>query len=313
MAQHLHNLFDLYIGIDWTGARASGTAPPKGIAIAAATADGTVAPVAPPGRGWSRQAAGAWVLARVAEGRRVLAGFDFAFGLPWVPGVGYLDGRVAELDGLFGVWDLVEAASGDAADDFAGAAVTDPRLAPSFWIGGKTPAHWGDGSTKRRRTEIAAARAGLGTPVSVYNLAAAAKQVGKASLAGMRTLRRLRAEAGGRIAVWPAEAQAGPDGGRSVVCEIYPTLFRLRATGSNRKITDRAVLEAAAARLDARLSPDVPDLFDDHAGDAMISAAGLRLLAAAPEAWAPRGLDADTGRREGWIFGVADAAGDGTT
>lgn len=294
--------FDLYIGIDWTGAKPSGTSPPKGIAIAAATPDGTVRPIPPSGTAWSRREAGNWVLARVREGRRVMAGFDFAFGLSWVPGVGYLDGRVPGLDGLFAVWDLVEAASAGAPDDFAGPAVDDPRLAPSFWVSGTMPPHWGDGSTKRRRTELAAARSGLGTPVSVFKLAAAAKQVGKASLAGMRTLRRLRAEAGGRVAVWPAEAGEG----RSVVAEIYPTLFRLRALGGNRKITDRDTLARAVAALDGRLAPEVPERFDDHAGDAMISAAGLRLLAADPAVWSPPGLDADTARREGWIFGVMD-------
>lgn len=303
MSRPDHHRFDLYIGIDWTGAKPTGTSPPKGIAIAAASPDGTVRPIPAPGGVWSRREAGNWVLARVREGLRVMAGFDFAFGLPWVPGVGYLDGRVPGLDGLFAVWDLVEAASAGAADDFAGPAVEDPRLAPSFWVSGTTPPHWGDGSTKRRRTEVAAARSGLGTPVSVFKLAAAAKQVGKASLAGMRTLRRLRADADGLIAVWPAE----PVAGRSVVTEIYPTLFRLRALGGNRKITDRAVLAAAGAALDARLAPEVPERFDDHAGDAMISAAGLRLLAADPAVWSPPGLDADTARREGWIFGVRDS------
>ncbi len=295
--------FDLYIGIDWTGAKPTGTAPPKGIAIAVATPDGMVRPVPAPGRAWSRREAGDWVLARVREGLRVMAGFDFAFGLPWVPGVGYLDGRVPGLDGLFDVWDLVERASAGAPDDFAGPAVDDPRLGPSFWVSGPTPAHWGDGSTKRRRTEVAAARAGLGTPVSVFKLAAASKQVGKASLAGMRTLRRLRAEGEGAVAVWPAELMTD----RSVIMEIYPTLFRLRAIGSTAKITARPVLAEGVAALGGRLAPEVPERFDDHAGDAMISAAGLRLLAADPTVWSPPGLDADTARREGWIFGVKDS------
>jgi len=48
----------------------------------------------------------------------------------------------------------------------------------------------------------------------------------------------------------------------------------------------------------------VPQRFDDHLGDAMISAAGLRALAGDPAVWSPRGLEPDMARREGWIFGV---------
>lgn len=291
----MSSAFDLYVGIDWTGAQ-----PAKAVAVAAVGPDRVVHPIAPAGRYWGRAEAAEWVAARVREGQRVLAGIDCGFGMPWVPGVGYLDGRVPDVTDMPGLWDLVEAASGGAPDDFAGLAVTDPRLTPSYWVSGPRPAMWGDGSTKRRRTELAAAATGAGTPVSLFNLAAAAKQVGKASLAGMRTLRRLKGMLGERIAVWPAEAPAG----RSVVLEIYPTLFRLQALGRTLKITDRAVLERALAPYGCRAAPGLPDRLDDHTGDAMISAAGLSILAGKESAWAPAGLDPDTARREGWIFGV---------
>ena len=98
--------FDLFVGIDWTGAQ-----PAKGIALATADPGGIVAPVAPAGRFWRREEAVAWILARIAEGRRLMVGIDCAFSLPWVAGAGYLDGRVPGVEDLFGVWDLVEAAS----------------------------------------------------------------------------------------------------------------------------------------------------------------------------------------------------------
>jgi len=287
--------FDLCIGIDWTGA-----SPARGIAVALVGADGVVHPVPPAGRHWRRAEVVDWLLARLDGGQRLLAGIDCAFSLPFVPGTGYLDGRVPDLGDLFDVWTLVEEASADGPDDFAGAAVLDPRLAPSFWISGPTPAHWGDGTAKRRRTERVAAATGGGTPVSVFKLAAAAKQVGKASLAGMRSLRRLKRLAGDRLAVWPAERADG----RSVVAEIYPTLFRRQALGRVEKITSRVVLDRALAVYGCRAADGVPDGFDDHLGDAMIAAAGLRHLAERPGAWAPQGLDPDTARREGWIFGV---------
>ncbi|ACI97863.1 hypothetical protein [Rhodospirillum centenum] len=286
--------FDLHVGIDWTGAQ-----PARGIAIAVVSPlDRIVRPVPPPGRHWRREEAVNWLLDRLAQGRRLLIGIDCAFSLPWVPGAGYLDGRVPGVADLFALWDLVEAAAGEASDDFAGAVVHDPRFAPSFWIAGPTPPHWGDGSTKRRRVEVAAAAGGFGTPVSVFKLAAASKQVGKASLAGMRSLRRLRREAGGRLAVWPAE----PVGARSVVCEIYPTLFRRRAGHGTAKLRTLAELERALAAFGCALPPGFPEGFDDHTGDAMISAAGLLALAGEARVWtAP---EAETARREGWIFGV---------
>lgn len=288
--------FDLFVGIDWTGAQ-----PARAVAVAACDPSGRVVPVRPAGRHWQRREAADWIAAQVAGGRRVLAGFDFGFAMPWVDGAGYLDGRVPEVADMFALWDLVDRASQGAADDFAGAAVHDPRFFPSFWIDGPTPAHWGDGSTKRRRVEVVAAQTGAGTPVSLFKLAAASKQVGKASLAGMRTLCYLRGLLGDRLAVWPARM---PEAGQSVVMEIYPTLFRKQALGGVRKITGRTAMAAAVAHFGCTLSPDMPEQFDDHIGDAIITAAGLSCLAGTASAWNPAGMTPDIARREGWIFGV---------
>ncbi|MFV3128502.1 hypothetical protein [Niveispirillum sp. KHB5.9] len=288
--------YDLFVGIDWTGAQ-----PARAVAVAACDPGGLVRPVWPAGRYWGRREAADWIAVQVRGGARVLAGFDFGFAMPWVEGVGYLDGRVPDVTDMVALWDLVEQAGGQGEDHFAGAAVADPRLAPSFWIDGPMPAHWGDGSTKRRRVEIVAAQTGAGTPVSLFKLAAASKQVGKASLAGMRTLRYLRGLLGDRLAVWPVEM---PAAGQSVVMEIYPTLFRKQALGGVRKITGRAAMEAAVAHFGCTLSHEVPEQFDDHIGDAIITAAGLSRLAGNASAWAPVGLTADIAGREGWIFGV---------
>ncbi|SNS37093.1 MULTISPECIES: hypothetical protein [unclassified Azospirillum] len=288
--------FDLYLGIDWTGAQ-----PARSVAMAACDAAGLVRPIQPQGRFWERLEVAQWIADQAAGGKRILAGFDFAFAMPWVPGQGYLDGRVPDVADMLALWDLVEEASAGGADAFAGAAVLDPRLFPSFWINGPTPSHWGDGSTKRRRVEMVAADTGAGTPVSVFKLAAAAKQVGKASLAGMRTLRHLHGLMGDGLCVWPLEI---PGPGQSVVMEIYPTLFRKQALGGNRKVVERKILQPGLAFYGCHADASLPDRFDDHIGDAMISAAGLRHLARQLSAWAPAWMDADTARREGWIFGV---------
>lgn len=288
--------FDLYLGIDWTGAQ-----PARAVAVAACDPAGLVRPIPPCGRHWGRLEVAGWIAQEAARGTRILAGFDFAFAMPWVPDQGYLDGRVPEVTDMTALWDLVEDAAGAAPDAFAGPAVLDPRLFPSFWINGPTPSHWGDGSTKRRRVEQVAAATGAGSPVSVFKLAAAAKQVGKASLAGMRMLRHLRRNMGARLAVWPLDM---PGPGQSVVMEIYPTLFRKQALGGTAKVVERAVLEPGLAFYGCHAEASLPDRFDDHIGDAMISAAGLRHLSRLPSAWAPAGMAGDIVWREGWIFGV---------
>ncbi|MDZ5647638.1 hypothetical protein [Nitrospirillum sp. BR 11828] len=323
-------VFDEYIGIDWTGAL-----PARGIAIAwVRPDDGVVRLVPSPGRHWTRRAAMDWVGDRLLRhrqmGTRALVGIDCGFALPYVPGTGYLDGRAAGVDDLFALWDLVDmaAGAGPGADDFCGTpALADPRLGPSFWVAGRRPPHWTDaeGGGKRRLVELVAARTGMGTPVSVFNLASASKQVGKASLAGMRALRYLKDRMGKGLAVWPAQAPLATDGGAaSVVTEIYPTLFRRRAHGLA-KIRDWSAMAAALARLECGLASQdgteqdggshagtaAPPTFDDHAGDAMIAAAGMMRWAVRDDVWAPKGLDTGTARREGWIFGVTgDMSGD---
>ena len=44
--------------------------------------------------------------------------------------------------------------------------------------------------------------------------------------------------------------------------------------------------------------------YDDHATDAILSAAWLRAVADRPELWAPSALTPDLAQTEGWTFGV---------
>lgn len=208
-------VYDAFIAIDWSGAVKA-----NGIAIAEADARRrTVRPVPPPPGGWTRLGAMIWLAARLRRGPPACVGVDCAFGLPYEPGIGYLDGRVPGVADLFSLWDVVEDAAGAAPDLGGGPVVDDPRFAPSFWRHGPTPPHWRDGAATRRLVERVVAARRLGNPVSVFKLAAASKQVGKASLAGMRALRHLRDDLGDALAVWPVET---PRPGQSVALEIFP-------------------------------------------------------------------------------------------
>ncbi|MDB5365867.1 MAG: hypothetical protein JWM77_1794 [Rhodospirillales bacterium] len=272
--------FDAYVALDWSGAAGRLYA---GIAIAE-LGSGAATPrlIRPPARRWSREAAVAWLEARLGQGDRVLAGIDCAFALPGstVP--------AAQL------WASVEQCSLGAADFHGAPYAASPETAHLYWTAGAMPAGWVD---RHRATEQACLAAGLGAPQSPYKLIGA-KQVGKGALAGMRALRHLKQRLGARMTVWPFEPLAGA----SVLVEIYPRLFLRRVGHGGTKVRTRADLDRCLAALGCTRFIGRTG-FDDHEADALVSAAGLRVLAQAPQVWKPK-ADAATLAREGWIFGV---------
>lgn len=283
--------FDSYVAIDWSGADGRYT----GISVARCM-PGTGAPrlVVPRAARWTRTAVAEWLGHEVRSGRRLLIGFDFAFGLPFEPGVGYLAGAAAGTAGMFALWELIEQASGDAADFGCADILADRRFASLYWRTGRQPPSW---AGRRRQAELACGAATGTYPECVFKLIGP-KQVGKASLTGIRVLRHVRARNRDKVAVWPFEPVAAT---ASAFVEIYPTLFRREAAGAIAKLRTAADLNAALGRLGSRGAAEAA--FSDHDTDALISAAGLRHYIEARG----YGLD-DVGdrplRREGWIFGV---------
>lgn len=284
--------FDFYIGIDWSGAKGRYS----GIALAECTGESGPRLIAPEGRRWTRSTVAAYLGQRIASGERLLAGFDFAFAFPWIAGEGYLSGRTQHVSDAFALWELIEQASDDAPDFHAGPLVTHPDFAPSYWVSGKQKPDW---RNDKRRTETECGTATSTYPETVFKLIGA-KQVGKAALAGIRTLRAIRQAAPAHVAVWPFEDADKP----TVLAEIYPTLFRRQALGSTAKIKDRDTLDNALAALGSGPAEGAPERFSDHDGDALISAAGLRWLGRAGKLFTlPEEAEAQA-RREGWIVGV---------
>lgn len=284
--------FDFYIGIDWSGAKGRYS----GIALAECTGNSGPRPIAPEGGRWTRSKVAAHLGRRIASGQRLLAGFDFAFSFPWIEGEGFLAGRTKHVTDAFALWELIEQASAEAPDFHAGPLVTHPAFAPSYWVSGTQKSGW---RNDKRRTETECGKATSTYPETVFKLIGA-KQVGKAALAGIRTLRAIRLAAPAQVAVWPFEDADKP----AVLAEIYPTLFRQRALGSTAKIKDRATLDTALAALDSAPTEDTPERFSDHEGDALISAAGLRWLDRAGKLFTLPEDAESLARREGWIVGV---------
>lgn len=268
--------FARFVGIDWSGARGQRH---RSVQVALAEA-GDAAPqiVLPPGGVWSRNGVLDWLAAQRDD---VLIGIDAGFGFATVPGF--------ELPAK-ALWAEIDAVcAGDA--DLGGHAYIDHRR-DAFWLGAADgPRHL---RAHLRRTEAAYAASKLGQPTSNFVLLGAA-QVGKATLSAMRLLHRLQRP------VWPFDAV--PDAG-PVLVEIYAQAFA-RMGGVRGKIRDRVVLDTAlAAHGSAPMPAASADSFPDHVGDALITAAGLRAIAAAPQWWSPAGLAA-VATTEGWTFGVA--------
>lgn len=278
--------FRRFAAIDWSGAKGSRH---KGIAVAICSA-GDAAPelVQPGNAAWARREVLDWLLARADE--PMLVGFDFSFSAPFVTRGAHLPGEPATPDAR-ALWAHVDANSAD--EDLGAASFLEARRGRHFFLGAADGPkhdflHW-------RICE--AAPGGGRKPSTVYDAIGAA-QVAKASFAGMRLLHHLA----GRVPVWPFDSV--PAGGMLIV-EIY-TAVASRAAGVRKgrsKLRDPASLDAALAALGSE--PHAPlARYDDHATDAILTAAWLRRVAGRPDLWRPAGMTPQVAATEGWTFGV---------
>lgn len=283
--------FTDFIAIDWSG---QAVERPKGLAVAHARA-GTTAPELIDRR-WSRQDILEWLEQLAGAGTRTLIGLDLSPAFPFQDEGAYFPGWDASPPDGPALWKLVDDLSaGDphlAATSFAG----HPDARRHFRQRGDCGDLFPPGRGRFRVCEHGQEAMRL-SPYSCFNLVGAS-QVGKSSLTGMRVLHRLR----GKLGLWPFGPlpESGP-----VLVEIY-TALAARLAGMRKgisKIRDAETLDAMLAAFGS--GPHAPlARYDDHATDAILSAAWLRIAASQPELWAPTGLTPDLARTEGWTFGV---------
>lgn len=288
--------FDLFAGVDWSGAEKPVTT--KSIAVAMAER-GRGAPVLFPAVR-SRQAVAEWILKLALGHRRALIGMDCNFGYSSQIGTAQFGAAYDYRD----LWNAVEQASAPQGNFFSGGYWQHAEHRKYFWTEGKKP----DGFVMPRRlTETVCGESGYGWPESPFKLIGA-KQVGKGGLAGMRLAHYLKNRLGDAVAFWPFERHTGT--AAIVVTEIYPRQFLRRAGHGNAKIRTREELNKALNALQSKPYPARGEC-TDHDADAIVSAAGLRFLCGSgtdvPDNIAnPLALDPVTASREGWIFGVGD-------
>lgn len=280
--------FERFVAIDWSGAKG---ARHKGIAIGLCeTGDDAPRLILPPSGLWSRRAVANWIIASAGE-VSTLYGIDFSFAPPFVARGSYLPGDPVPQDAP-AFWAYVDALCDDV--DLGAASLLETHHRRHFYFGK------GDGVKAtfmhNRVCEAQYNAGGGGKPSTVYDVIGAA-QVAKASFAGMRLLHHIRPV----LPVWPFDPV--PASG-SVLVEIY-TSIAARAAGRPKgrsKMRDLAALNDALAAIGSAPCADTPP--DDHAADALLTAAWMRRVAADPDIWRPSALTSQIARTEGWTFGV---------
>lgn len=288
--------FARFVAVDWSGAKSGGRG---GIAVAECMS-GSTPPrlVSGPRRGqWQRRDVVRWLSSVMADGRPVLVGLDFAFAFPWNEPGGYFPGVAVAADGPQALWALIEdVATGDPGL-YAGAFVDDHLFQRFFWTG-RTPST--NGCSRFRATERHCRDMRFGAPETIFKLVGP-KQVGKASLSGMRGMHRLKAAHGDALGVWPFD---GTRAAAMVCVEIFSRLFLTRAGVSVKKVRGIDDVNRVLTRFGSDPLTASARMFTDHETDAMISAVALRALSADREVWTPAAMTARDRRYEGWIFGV---------
>ncbi|MEJ7926647.1 hypothetical protein WG908_07745 [Sphingobium sp. AN641] len=285
--------FDRFAVIDWSG---QAVERPRGLALAHAGRGDAAPQLLRPERGWSREAICGWLADHAATGTRILVGLDLSPALPFIDRNAYFPDWPASPPDAPALWAMVDDLCSGDPHLGVGGIIAHRDIRRHFRQQRDCGDLYPPGRGRLRQCELGQLAMGL-SPYSCFNLVGAA-QVGKSSLTGMRVLHRLR----GKVPIWPFDPV--PDTGPLIV-EIY-TAIAARAAGIRKglsKMRSGGALDVALAGLDVRPHAAL-DRYDDHATDAMLTAAWLRKVADDPALWSPTGLTRHIAATEGWTFGV---------
>lgn len=264
--------FDLYIGIDYSGAQTP-TARLKGLQVYAAQPGGLPQKWFSPARSnngqlfnWTRAEIAQLLREQAQQGVRFLAGIDHGFSFPLSYFRRYgLESWQEFLADSVRHWPT----DGDHVYvDF----VRKGMLHPS---GGSAP-----GLRVGDTSELRLCERWTSSAKSVFHFDVQGS-VAKSTHAGIPWLKRLRDEAGERIHFWPFDGWV-PTPGKSVVAEIYPSIFRNRYAREDRTPDEQDAYATARWMLDMDGRGGLAGYFTPPLTD----------------------LERVTAGREGWILGV---------
>jgi hypothetical protein len=280
--------FTRFAAIDWSGAKGKRH---KGIAIAICDLGNGAPKLVRPDHIWSRTEVLDWLL-KEAKAAPTLFGFDFSFAPPIAERGEYLPGEPGIPGNARDFWAYVDLCSDD--EDLGAASFLERVHRRHFYFG------VADGRkadfVRFRQCDVRLNAQGGRKTASAYDAIGAA-QVAKASFSGMRLLHRLD----GRVPIWPMD---GLPAQGSAVVEIYTRIYLRRAGLTGTKLRSRAALDLALEGLGSRPAHLAFEP-SDHQTDALVTAAGMRELAAdEPRAFRPEGLTPGLARTEGWTFGI---------
>ena len=295
--------FDLFIGIDWSGAKG---AHHRGIQLAAASMGDAAPLIIPPPdpKGWTRADVAAYLTDRKAAGLHILAGIDFAFAHPF-GGDGYYPGLKDGPQNPTALWALIDEINHDHDHLYGGGLWGHPELRRYYNAPQNKDGRGGRGdlfASRRRLTENVAARMNNRSPSPTFNCVGPAG-VGTGSLAGMRVLHRLKDTA----SVWPFHQVTDLGQGSLTLVEIFPALYFTMAgvKDAAKKSAPLNALNHGLSYFDTGPCDAIADHVPDHDDlDALISAAALRHLHCPLRIFPIADEDRPHALREGWIFGA---------
>lgn len=257
-------IFDCYIGIDYSGAKTP-TSSLKGLRVYKGDRGSQpheVHPPPSPRRYWTRRGVAEWLVDQFTRDQLKIVGIDHAFSFPQEYFVKY---------DLPKSWPIF-------LDDFQQHWPTnDDHTYVDFIRDGVT----GNGGSRcgssrwRRLTEV---RAGAAKSVFHFDVQGS---VAKSTHSGLPWLRYIRHHMGNRVHFWPYDGWNIP-GGKSVVLEVYPSLWSGHFKREDRTGDQHDAYSAAAWMRNADLGGTIAEYLNPN-------------------------LASDVGKRamfEGWILGV---------
>ncbi len=292
--------FNLFVGIDWSGAKGK---PQKGIQVAVATPDNAAPTIEKPPqvrgqseiKNWSREGVIEWLKEKKTSGKRVLVGMDFAFAHPWSDG-GYYPDLANAPETAPVLWKRIDDANDKSQHLYGGGVFKEKHLREYYHAQPKSGGKGKKYNPCLRQTECAAKNMGT-TPSSTFKCLGVG-HVGTGSLAGMRFLHHMADHA----CIWPFDDHVNAlkrEGGLLVLVEIYPALYFRMAEVKKTDEQPNALNDTLMNIKDCELSRD--------AIDAVISAAALRKLHHPDDIFPIDEEHRDIASREGWIFGASSS------
>jgi hypothetical protein len=253
--------FDLHIGIDYSG-RDMPTSRTSCLQVYAASGDeeprAIRAPKAPDGANWCRREIAEWIIEQARSMVIFIAGIDHGFSFP----LGYFQKHklktwAAFLEDFCRHWPTDE-------DDYTVQSLRTKNL--------KRTGNHKDFRLTEQWTSSAK---------SVFRFDVRGS-VAKSTHAGIPWLRRIRKAVGKQVHFWPFDGWRVPEG-RSVIVEVYPSLFRNRYPRDGRKNDQQDAYSIARWLVEMDKSAFLDRYFDPPLTDEQRRVANV----------------------EGWIFGVS--------